>query len=73
MSVRVRVLLMGDDDRAVAAASADAGWREHGGWTLQVRVSPAPPLTELYVINGRTVLTTYFHVPGEQGGTTLHV
>lgn len=71
-SIRVRVLAMGGDGsngdiealRRLLHLIQRRDLRE-GEVTFEARTSASLSSTELYLINGRTVLTSYFHMPGE--------
>ncbi|MGW7302480.1 SAV_2336 N-terminal domain-related protein [Streptomyces sp. NPDC054829] len=74
-SVRVRLLLMGgtgssdvDATRQLLAAALPPG----SPVSFTVRTAAAQPPVELYLLNGRTVLTSYVHIPGENA-EALHV
>ncbi|GAA2270617.1 hypothetical protein GCM10010234_01170 [Streptomyces hawaiiensis] len=68
-SIRVRVLRMGDqgsgdETEELRHLLEDTLDLVPGGVSFELRSSASPPPTELYLINDRTVLTSYFHLPG---------
>ncbi|MFF5981506.1 SAV_2336 N-terminal domain-related protein [Streptomyces olindensis] len=68
-SIRVRVLRMGGDGDSrdveeLRRLLEETANRERGAVEFELRTSASPPPTEVYLINDRTALTSYFHVPG---------
>ncbi|CCK25370.1 hypothetical protein BN159_0991 [Streptomyces davaonensis JCM 4913] len=67
-SIRVRLLLMGGggthDMETLREQLAEAH-QLPGGVAIDVRTAANQPPTELYLLNNRTVLTSYVHLPGE--------
>lgn len=86
-SIRVRVLLLGvgeDSAQGTADEATDGSdiselWhllentfgRDHGAVRFEARTSTSQAPMELYLINDRTVLTSYFHLPAEESGDAL--
>ncbi|WP_279629919.1 winged helix-turn-helix domain-containing protein [Streptomyces africanus] len=76
-SIRVRVLCMGGDGGSrdleeLRHLLEDTARREHSEVEFELRTYASQPPTEVYLINDRTVLTSYFHVPGPSPGP-LHL
>ncbi|MEU2265062.1 winged helix-turn-helix domain-containing protein [Streptomyces olindensis] len=68
-SIRVRVLRMGGDGDSrdvdeLRRLLEDTANRERSAVEFGLRTSASPPPTEVYLINDRSALTSYFHVPG---------
>ncbi|MFF5018936.1 GntR family transcriptional regulator [Streptomyces sp. NPDC001165] len=86
-SIRVRVLLLGvgeDSAQGTADEATDGSdiaalrhlledtlGRDHGAVRVEARTSTSQAPMELYLINDRTVLTSYFHLPAEESGDAL--
>jgi DNA-binding transcriptional regulator YhcF (GntR family) len=76
-SLRVRVLAMGGETDLLGIETLRSSLEEvaeRGGCevSFQVRTPASEPPTELYLINDRTVLTSYVHLPGA-GRNPLHL
>ncbi|MFF5652808.1 SAV_2336 N-terminal domain-related protein [Streptomyces collinus] len=69
VSIRVRVLRMGGDGASrdveeLRRVLEDTANRERSAVEFELRTATSPPPAEVYLINDRTALTSYFHVPG---------